>query len=55
MQSYNELPSETEAGNAGKQPCRGITWWAHRDDVQGRGTYLPRSYPNLIGSVDPMP
>jgi hypothetical protein len=30
------LPSETEAGSAGTQPCRGIAWWAHRDDV-GRG------------------
>jgi hypothetical protein len=30
------LPGETEAGSAGMQPCRGITWWAHRDDV-GRG------------------
>src|SRR5712692_10619365 len=26
------LPSETEAGSAGMQPCRGIAWWAHRDD-----------------------
>jgi hypothetical protein len=47
------LPSETEAGSAGRQPCRGITWWAHRDDVQGRGTHRSRSYPNRIGSVDP--
>jgi len=30
------LPGETEAGSAGTQPCRGIAWWAHRDDV-GRG------------------
>ena len=29
------LPGETEAGSAGMQPCRGITWWAHRDDVLG--------------------
>src|SRR5205807_7584499 len=27
------LPGETEAGSAGMQPCRGIAWWAHRDDV----------------------
>src|ERR1022692_5048566 len=20
------------------QPCRGIAWWAHRDDVAGRGS-----------------
>jgi hypothetical protein len=26
------LLGETEAGSAGTQPCRGITWWAHRDD-----------------------
>ena len=26
------LPGETEADFAGMQPCRGITWWAHRDD-----------------------
>src|ERR1039458_312136 len=25
-----------QAGVGGMQPCRGITWWAHRDDV-GRG------------------
>src|SRR5262249_4384839 len=31
-------PGETEAGNAGEQPCRGITWWAHRvDEVGGVG------------------
>ena len=28
------LPGETEAGSAGMQPCRGIAWWAHRDDVE---------------------
>src|ERR1035441_7383567 len=32
------LPGETEAGSAGMQPCRGIAWWAHRDDVAGRGS-----------------
>jgi hypothetical protein len=26
------LLGETEAGAAGMQPCRGIAWWAHRDD-----------------------
>src|SRR5436190_3622791 len=30
------LPGETEAGSAGMQPCRGIAWWAHRNDVAGR-------------------
>ena len=29
------LPGETEAWSAGKQPCRGIAWWAHRDDQKG--------------------
>src|ERR1035441_3800174 len=36
MRATMTLPGETEAGSAGMQPCRGITWWAHRDDV-GRG------------------
>ena len=31
------VPGETEAGSAGMQPCRGIAWWAHRDDVAERG------------------
>jgi hypothetical protein len=30
------LPGETEAGNAWTQPCRGITWWADRDDERQR-------------------
>ena len=47
------LPGETEAGSAGKQPCRGIAWWAHRDDDHERGRRLPRSSQNHIGSVDP--
>jgi len=48
------LPGETEAGSAGMQPCRGITWWAHRDDATGRGEPLAL-FPNFIGSKDPMP
>src|SRR5579872_741286 len=24
------LPGETEAGSAGTQSCRGITWWSYR-------------------------
>ena len=47
------LPGETEAGTAGTQPCRGIAWWAHRDDAGGRGSRLSRSSQNHIGSVDP--
>src|SRR5215468_8492226 len=46
------LPGETEAGSAGMQPCRGIAWWAHRDDVE-RGSFRSRFSPNHIGSVDP--
>ncbi len=38
------LPSETEAGSAGMQPGRGITWRAHRDDV-GRGSSPFASFP----------
>lgn len=34
------LPGETEAGSAGRQPCRGITWRAHRADVQQRGNTM---------------
>ena len=47
------LPGETEAGSAGKQPCRGIAWRAHRDDDRGRGSHLSRSSQNRIGSKDP--
>ena len=47
------LPGETEAGSAAMQPCRGIAWWAHRDDDRKRGTHLPRSSQNHIGSKDP--
>src|SRR5713101_9040729 len=46
------LPRETEAGSAGMQPCRGITWWAHRDDDRGRGN-SSCALPNFIGSKDP--
>src|SRR5262245_14447698 len=46
------LPGETEAGSAGMQPCRGIAWWAHRDDV-GRGSSPFALPPKHIGSVDP--
>jgi len=47
------LPGETEAGSAGMQPCRGITWWAHRDDDRSAEPSRPRSSNNHIGSVDP--
>ena len=47
------LPGETEAGSAGMQPCRGIAWWAHRDDAWERGSQLSRSSANRIGSKDP--
>ncbi len=38
------LPGETEAGSAGMQPCRGIAWRAHRDDVE-RGRPLFALFP----------
>ena len=47
------LPGETEAGSAGRQPCRGITWRAHRDDDRSAEIRLPRSSKYHIGSVDP--
>ena len=47
------LPGEAEAGNAGTQPCRGITRWAHRDDDRSAEVSLLRSSKNHIGSVDP--
>lgn len=47
------LPGETEAGSAGMQPCRGITWWAHRDDERSAEASLLRSSRDHIGSVDP--
>jgi hypothetical protein len=46
-------PGETEAGSSGKQPCRGIAWWAHRDDDRERASSTSRSFPNHIGSKDP--
>lgn len=47
------LPGETEAGSAGMQPCRGITWWAHRDDDRERGSFPLALLQNYIGSKDP--
>ena len=47
------LPGKTEAGCAGKQPCRGIGRRAHRDDDHGRGSPLSRWSPSPIGSIDP--
>ena len=39
------LPGETEAGSAGMQPCRGIAWWAHRDDVAWARKFAFRALP----------
>src|ERR1035437_2344116 len=39
-------PGETEAGSAGKQPCRGITWRAHPDDEPTAGRGRPRPAAN---------
>jgi len=46
------VPGETEAGSAGMQPCRGITWRAHQDDERQRGNQLPALLPS-IGLIDP--
>jgi hypothetical protein len=46
------VPGETEAGSAGMQPCRGIAWWAHRDDEGARNPSFALSQ-NHIGSKDP--
>jgi hypothetical protein len=45
-------PGEMEAGTAGTQPSRGIVWWAHRDDEQGREDSFLHP-PTSIGSKDP--
>jgi hypothetical protein len=42
-----------EAGSAGKQPCRGITWRAHPDDEPTAGRGHPRPAPLCIGGIDP--
>jgi hypothetical protein len=47
------VPGETEAGSAGKQPCRGIAWRAHRDDEAGARGHNPAPLPNSIRSKDP--
>jgi hypothetical protein len=47
------LPGETEAGSAGMHPCRGIAWWAHRDDDRRRGNQLLAPLSPIIGSKDP--
>lgn len=47
------VPGETEAGSRGKQPCRGIAWWAHRDDEAGARGQDPTPLPKVIGSKDP--
>ena len=47
------LPGETAAGSAGMQPCRGIAWWAHRDDHCICANILPALLPTRIGSIDP--
>jgi hypothetical protein len=47
------LPGQTEAGSAGMQPCRGIAWWAHRDDDWKRENQPLALLPTIIGSKDP--
>ena len=38
--------------DSGLQPCRGIAWWADRDDVRRREDYLAALPRIFIGSVD---
>ncbi len=48
------LPGETEAGNAGTQPCRGIARGAHRDDERRRRKDTSdAASQTFIGSKDP--
>ena len=47
------LPGATEAGSAGKQPCRGIVRRSHRDDATGAAEHGSAPFPSFIGSVDP--
>jgi len=35
------LPGETEAGSAGRQPCRGIIWRAHEPMLSSAGGPSP--------------
>src|SRR5438132_10632191 len=44
------VPGEAEAGSAGKQPCQGIIWWAHRHD--GNGARHPTITPRPTSSDD---
>jgi hypothetical protein len=46
------FPGETEAGNAGMQPRRGIAWWSQRDDERRCEDYLLALPEASIGSVD---
>ncbi len=50
------LPGETEAGSAVTQPCRGIAWWAHRNDEWQRRNLSLALLPNphRIGSAKPL-
>ncbi len=47
MRATMTLPGETEAGSAGMQPGRGITWRAHRDDVSERESSPFALFPNI--------
>jgi len=47
------VPGEAEAGSAGTQPCRGIAWWAHRDDENEARSFS--SAPRVLShrTIDP--
>jgi len=50
--AVESIAGETEAGSAGKQPCRGITRWAHPEMNQRAGRERDCS-PEIIRWIDP--
>src|SRR6202043_1691615 len=46
-------PSETEAGSAGRQPCRGITWRVGQNIDRQRGNRRSALPSILISLIDP--
>src|SRR5258707_8820229 len=46
-------PSETEAGSAGRQPCRGIAWRVGQNSDRQRGNRSSALPSGLISLIDP--